>query len=85
MGVADLLGQHDHNRIAIDVSASPGDFAARVEHDAVGAGAAPGESGLSLVTLVGVIGISITLRVTLTTYTADEPCISSQLIVQWFE
>jgi hypothetical protein len=44
MGVADLLSQHDHYRIAIDVSASPGVFAARVEHDAVGAGAAPGRA-----------------------------------------
>src|ERR1700759_499949 len=85
MGVADLLGEHGHKGIAIDIAAAPGDFAPRVEHDAVGTGVAPGEPGLSRVTPVGVIRVRVTLRVTLATHTANEPCIDPELVVQGFE
>src|SRR5438270_5445849 len=85
VGVADLFGQNDHNRIAADIAATPDNFAPSVEHNAVSSGFAACEPGFPRVALVGARRISIALGVFLTGDTADEPGIDAQPVVQWFE
>src|SRR3954465_12373519 len=85
MGIADLLGQYDDNRIAANIAAAPDDFAVRIEHNSIGSRITPGEPVLSRVMLVGVVRISVPFGVSLTTDAPDEPGIDAKLVVQVLE
>jgi hypothetical protein len=85
VGVGDLFGQHDNDRIVADIGASPSDLSVRIEHESIRGRVRPGDPRLSRIALVRVIGIGVELGVFLTGDVAHEPGIAREPFMQALE
>ena len=85
MGVRNLFGQHDDDRIAADVGATPGDLALRIENDTVGGRVALRDPGFAWIGLTDVLRVGFPLGEFLPGHAPYEPGIAIELVVQALE